>query len=271
MAIQQKLVKNFDVGRFGYKPEAIVIHISQGTMSGAYTWFNNSTSKASSHYMVSKSGEIWQFVKDENTAWANGNINQPNWSLLKPNVNPNFYTLSIEFEGMSGEPWTQAMYNSAAELIKTLSLKWNISIDRNHIIGHNQIDSINRRSCPGSGVDLNKLIQLSIGFNEEDPEMIKELQNKINELTARVNSLQSELNITKSQLQSNKTQISELSKNNLDLQSKLNSQSGEVVKYKRDIEDLKDEIERMQNEDKNNLQRFSASDLFNAWLKKVRG
>lgn len=155
MEIISKPVQNFDTGRFGYKPEAIVLHIAQGTLEGMYSWFNNSASKSSSHYGVGKDGRIWNFVEDKNTAWHAGQGWKPTWGLFKWGVkNTNLYTIGIEHEGRSGQPWTNAMRNASAWLVAKLCLQWNIPCDRLHIIGHNEINSVNRATCPGTGTHI---------------------------------------------------------------------------------------------------------------------
>lgn len=154
MDVVWKPVVNFTEGRAGYKSEAIVIHIGEGTLEGGYAWFNNPASGVSAHYMIGKEGEKWQFVKDENTAWHAGGINKPSWPLLKPGVNPNLYTIGIEHEGWTGEEWTQKMKDSSAELIAHLCQKYSITLDNVHIIGHYMINSVSRINCPGKGVDI---------------------------------------------------------------------------------------------------------------------
>lgn len=186
--IQFKPVVNYTKGRSGYRPEAIVIHIAEGSLIGGYSWFNNPNSKVSSHYMVSKNGTIWQFVKLEDTAWHAGGVSNPNWSHLKSGVNPNLYTIGIEHEGFTGEPWSDAMYNATAELIGQLGRDWGIAVDREHIIGHYQINSTSRSRCPGSGVDLNKLVNLATTFYE-DPRVIQELKNTIQALEVQIRKL----------------------------------------------------------------------------------
>jgi N-acetyl-anhydromuramyl-L-alanine amidase AmpD len=237
MEILFKPVTNFSYGRAGFNPEAIVIHIAEGTLQGGYAWFNNPTSQASSHYMVGKRGEIWQFVKDENTAWHAGGINKPSWNLLKPGVNPNLYTIGIENEGFTGEPWTENMYRSCAELIFNLSVKYSIPVDRDHIIGHYQINSVSRINCPGNGVDLNKLINLVKNYSE-DPEMIAELQAQIKKLAK---------------------QIDNLSKANIDASTIINKYKAQNTLLVRDTNRLKKEIQELKdaanNSDIESLQR----------------
>jgi N-acetyl-anhydromuramyl-L-alanine amidase AmpD len=68
MEIIQKKSPNFWVGRKGYRPEAIVIHIMDGTLIGTDSWFANHTSQVSAHYGIGKNGEIHQYVQENDTA-----------------------------------------------------------------------------------------------------------------------------------------------------------------------------------------------------------
>ncbi len=190
--ISFKPVINFWAGRSGYKPEAFVIHIAEGTLEGGYAWFNNPSSQVSAHYMVGKDGRIWQFVKLEDTAWHAGGVDNPNWSLLKAGVNPNLYTIGIEHEGFTGQPWTNAMYNASAELIGTIGREWGIKVDRDHIIGHYQLNSVNRSNCPGSGVDMNKLVSMAQHYYKPSSNSeIQRLQNEIKVKNQEITNLQS--------------------------------------------------------------------------------
>src|SRR3990167_11456499 len=98
--IIQKPSPNFTKGRGSYyKPELIVLHIMVGSLSGTDSWFTSSISKVSSHYGIGFNGEVHQYVKEEDTAWTQGIVNNPSFKLYKQGVNPNTYCLSIEHEG----------------------------------------------------------------------------------------------------------------------------------------------------------------------------
>jgi N-acetylmuramoyl-L-alanine amidase len=172
---------NFTTGRSGYNPEAIVIHIMEGTLSGTDSWFKSTISKVSAHYGIGKMGEIHQYVQEKDTAWHAGRVNAPSWSLIKPAgsglyINPNFYTIGIEHEGNDDSIWTDEMYNISSSLIKEISKRWDIPLDRQHIIGHHEIYSL--KTCPGSKVDINKLIALAAGNQVQplitDPQIIRQ-------------------------------------------------------------------------------------------------
>ena len=62
---------------------AIVDHIMSGTLLGTDSWFLNPASKASSHYGIGKNGEIHQYVDLDCPAWANGVVNNPDWSFVQ--------------------------------------------------------------------------------------------------------------------------------------------------------------------------------------------
>jgi N-acetylmuramoyl-L-alanine amidase len=155
---------NFSKGRKGYHPEAIVIHIMEGTLSGTDSWFRNPQSKVSAHYGVGTNGELHQYVQETDTAWHAGRVNAPVWSFIKPTgngqfINPNYYTIGIEHEGNENTNWTEDMYNTTSSLISEISKRWNIPLDRRHIIGHHEIYSL--KTCPGFNVDLERLVQMS--------------------------------------------------------------------------------------------------------------
>lgn len=147
MNIQKQICSNWSE-RGDYKPEIVVIHISTSTIASAKSWFNTPTSWASSHFITGKDGSIVQFVEEDKKAWANGRVNNPTFKLYKPNVNPNVYSLSIENEGTDLSIAPETQHKALTELLHYLCDKYAIPKDRDHIIGHYQIDGINRINCP---------------------------------------------------------------------------------------------------------------------------
>lgn len=154
--VKQSLSPNHYKGRKGKEIIAIVNHITAGLMTGCLSWLCNPNAKASAHYLVTRKGEIYQLVKDEDTAWHAGFVNKPNWALYDGS-NPNYYTLGIEHEVLAGDGLTEAQYQATLELHRMLIDKHNIPIDNNHIIGHCRIDSVNRLNDPGSKFPWDRL------------------------------------------------------------------------------------------------------------------
>lgn len=147
---------NHSDGRNGHDPLAIVNHIMQSSIESATGWFGNLKAEVSSHFGVARDGRIWQYVALENAAWANGPVANPDTSLgwlhdaILAKVNPNDLTVSIEHEGYTGKPFTPEQYQATLWLHKYLIKKLGIKIDREHLVGHYQIDGNSRKNCPGS-------------------------------------------------------------------------------------------------------------------------
>lgn len=161
MNIIQKPSPNFWSGRKGYRPEAVVIHIMDGTLVGTDSWFVSPSSQVSAHYGISRVGEVHQYVQEGDTAWHAGRVDKPSWNLIKPDINPNLYSIGIEHEGKPNDIWTEDMKSASANLIREICKRWQIPIDRQHIIGHYQIFS-QKPNCPSANKSIiNELIALA--------------------------------------------------------------------------------------------------------------
>jgi len=151
--------KNFMRGRpGGFRPAAIVIHISEGTLASADAWFNNDAAVVSAHYCVGRSGEVHQYVGEEDTAYHAGSPVNPTWRLLRPHVNPNFYTVGIEHEGRAQDEWPDVQYSTSAELVGEIARRWSIPLDADHIVLHREIRG--NKTCPGFVFSREKLLSL---------------------------------------------------------------------------------------------------------------
>lgn len=155
---------HFGTGRKGQRPVAIVIHIAEGSTAAVDSWFQNPASQVSAHYLVRKDGGVNQYVREENTAWHAGRVLRPTWAGLvkKPDgtfLNPNLYTIGIEHEGQAADPWPDAMYERSARLLAELHCRWSIPLDRAFVVGHREIFA--GKTCPGSAVDLGKLVGMA--------------------------------------------------------------------------------------------------------------
>ena len=68
-------------------------------------------------------------------------------------------TISIEHEGNTGVTFSEAQYQATLWLHKQIMLNYpQIKANRQCIIGHYQIDSINRPNCPGTAFPWARLI-----------------------------------------------------------------------------------------------------------------
>lgn len=142
---------NFRRGRpIGFHPEAIVIHSLESDLATAERAFNTPGSQRSAHFGVSKRGEVHQYVEEKDTAFHAGIVINPTWTLLKPKVNPNFYTIGIEHEGPAENPWPAEQLAASARLIAEIAARWSIPLDGEHVIRHQEIRA--SANCPGKGL-----------------------------------------------------------------------------------------------------------------------
>ena len=154
--LQQNHSPNKYNGRFGYNPEAIVLHICQGSYEGSLNWLKNPASKVSAHFLISDTSVISQLVECKNSAWHAGVVVNPTWPLLKQNVNPNFYTLGIELAGFSKDLPTLSKIVTVSRLIRALCNKFNIPVDLSHIIPHHAINA--NKTCPGPNINIPNIV-----------------------------------------------------------------------------------------------------------------
>jgi N-acetyl-anhydromuramyl-L-alanine amidase AmpD len=166
---------NFAAGRRGFKPDAIVIHIIVGSLKSADAQFGNPASKVSAHYGVGRDGVVHQYVQETDTAFHAGIIDRPNRDLLqevlRPNVNPNLYTIGIEHEGFANQDWTEAQIATSTELVREIASRWDIPLDRKHVIKHHEIRFA--KSCPGENVNMDALIAKANGLPGPAPQSIQ--------------------------------------------------------------------------------------------------
>lgn len=190
MNIIQKSTPNFRVGRGNQKPEIVVIHIMAGSLAGTDSWFASPKSGVSSNYGVGLNGEIHQYVADENMAWANGIINNPTFKLLKAGVNPNLYTLSIENEGQDLGKAPEAQLNALAGLVASLMTRWNIPCDRDHLIGHYQVDGVKKINCPSPDHTVidKLLVRVQSLMNVDETVQISVPKSKLNDILNYINN-----------------------------------------------------------------------------------
>jgi N-acetyl-anhydromuramyl-L-alanine amidase AmpD len=173
--IIQKPSPNFWQGRDGQEAVAICYHgtgspqnpLNPG-LEDIDQVFSNPDYDASTHFAISRTGEIHQYVDTKNAAWGNGPMNSPDMSIpwiadcFKNNINPNLRTISIETKNDSSnsQALTEPQYQSLLWLSrKLLAENPKIKADRNGMIGHFQLDKKNRARCPGPNFPMERLMK----------------------------------------------------------------------------------------------------------------
>ncbi|OXY92225.1 N-acetylmuramoyl-L-alanine amidase [Streptomyces diastatochromogenes] len=142
---------NDDYGNhdLGDRPDAqsiryIVIHDTEGTWDGVLNLVQDPTYVSWNYTIRSTDGLIAQHVKAKDVAWHAGN-----WYI-------NAKSVGIEHEGFLAAPdawYTEAMYRSSARLVKYLARKYGIPLDRQHILGHDNVPGPTTSTIPGMHTD----------------------------------------------------------------------------------------------------------------------
>ena len=108
----------------------LVVHDTEVDYDGTLATFENSHNYVSAHYVTrSSDGLVTQMVPTHDVAWHAGN-----WWI-------NMHSVGIENEGFALDPsyFTNQLYHSLARLTRYTAERYGIPLDREHIIGHDQV------------------------------------------------------------------------------------------------------------------------------------
>lgn len=118
----------------------VVIHTIEGSAAGAISWFKNSSSNVSAHYVINYDGSITQMVQDKDIAWHAGNSYY------------NAHSIGIEHAGYANQNyWTTAMYAKSAALTRWICIEYGIPMTRQRILGHNEVPDPDGTGYGGAG------------------------------------------------------------------------------------------------------------------------
>ncbi|MEV5975117.1 N-acetylmuramoyl-L-alanine amidase [Streptomyces sp. NPDC051921] len=152
----------------GMDVDFIVIHDLEGSYDGGVSWFQDPVSGVSAHYVMKADGsEATQMVATKDIAFHAGNY----WV--------NLHGVGIELEGYAaqGPTWfTPAQYKATAALVGYLARRFDVPLDRKHIIGHDNIlpprpaRAPDAHWDPGPYWDWEKFMSLLDADHRQDPE-----------------------------------------------------------------------------------------------------
>ncbi|MFJ8059403.1 N-acetylmuramoyl-L-alanine amidase [Streptomyces sp. NPDC096142] len=115
----------------GVQIKYIVLHDTESSYDAAIKTFQTVGSGDSAHYVMRASdGAVTQMTHTKDIAFHAGNY----WF--------NMHSIGIEHEGYAahGATWySQAQYRATADLVRYLARKYDIPLDREHIIGHDNV------------------------------------------------------------------------------------------------------------------------------------
>ncbi|WP_030419180.1 N-acetylmuramoyl-L-alanine amidase [Streptomyces sp. NRRL F-5065] len=122
----------------------IVVHDTEGTWDGVLNMVRDPSYVSWNYTLRSTDGHVAQHVKAKDVAWHAGN-----WYV-------NAHSIGLEHEGFLAEPdswYTEAMYRSSARLVAYLAGRYGIPLDRQHIIGHDNVPGPTAATVPGMHTD----------------------------------------------------------------------------------------------------------------------
>lgn len=141
----------------GIRIDTIVIHDTESSYDAAITTFEQAGGAAAHYVMRSSDGAVTQMVPTKDLAFHAGNYST------------NMHSIGIEHEGYAahGATWyTEAQYEATADLVKYLAARFGIPLDREHIIGHDNVAGPKSSLVsgmhwdPGPGWDWNHFMNL---------------------------------------------------------------------------------------------------------------
>ena len=140
---------NYGNHDLGDRPESqeiryIVIHDTEGDWPTTLQLAQDPTYLAWHYTVRSADGHIAQHVKTKDVGWHAGN-----WDV-------NARSVGIEHEGFlaqGGSWYTEAMYRSSAALVRYLTARFGIPVDRAHILGHDNVPGITPPNVQGMHED----------------------------------------------------------------------------------------------------------------------
>lgn len=106
--------------------------------------------EVSSHFFIRRDGSLWQFVSCNDRAWHAGQSHYRG----RPQCNDD--SIGIELEGLEGDTFEEAQYQSLVDLCQALRQNYPIA----HLAGHEHI-APGRKQDPGPGFDWARLKHMS--------------------------------------------------------------------------------------------------------------
>lgn len=167
-----EFTENCYKGHGGYIPDMIVCHISNN-YEHAIDNFYNKDLEVSSHFIIARDGRVKQVVDLHDSSWCNGtSLNETSdvyYKFAKNDIvrsrayNANYYTFSIEHESFDGsltDVQYEASLNVIKKIIKFMKDEYNVDfkLDRDHLVGHRELNPIVRTICPGNKFPFDKLL-----------------------------------------------------------------------------------------------------------------
>lgn len=108
----------------------LVLHATVGSARSALTWLCNPASKASTHYLIDKTGHIYQLVADDQVAWHAG---RASWHGVTT-INERSIGIELENANDGRDPYPATQLAACHDLCQSLIARFNI--ERADVVRH---------------------------------------------------------------------------------------------------------------------------------------
>ncbi|MGC0385252.1 N-acetylmuramoyl-L-alanine amidase [Streptomyces sp. SAI-129] len=129
--------------------DMVIVHVTQGSFDSAVRAFQDPGHQAAAHYIVGQDGRVTQMIRELDVAYHAGNRDY------------NERSVGIEHEGFVDRPqdFTDAMYAASARLTARICARYDIPVDRTHILGHVEVPGTDHTD-PGPHWDWDRYLKL---------------------------------------------------------------------------------------------------------------
>lgn len=141
------------------KPEAVVLHHSDGSYLGGVEWIGDPVSRVSYHVLIARDGRRTVFANDTDRAWHAG---VSSWQGRK---DLNSWSLGVSWEGNTYEnPLGEDAMASAIEYLVPRMKKWGISM--NMVLTHQQVAPTRKTDIsPGDAARFKSRLKSALAAN----------------------------------------------------------------------------------------------------------
>ncbi|QKW09336.1 N-acetylmuramoyl-L-alanine amidase [Streptomyces sp. NA04227] len=132
-----------------YAVDRVVVHVTQGSYRSTVKVFRDPSHRAATHYVVRGDGHVTQMIRELDVAFHTGNREY------------NERSVGIEHVGWVDRPesFTDAMYRSSARLTARICARYDLPVDREHIVGHVEVPGTDHTD-PGRFWDWDRYLRL---------------------------------------------------------------------------------------------------------------
>jgi N-acetylmuramoyl-L-alanine amidase len=158
------------------RPQAVVVHATEGELAAALAHLRDPQSQVSAHYVVDRDGTVYQLVPERAVAYhvacgVEGCVKSCP-PFLCGERKPESRSIGIELVnrgkvpqdwpgavyedygmafGWRWEEYSQAQRDALKRLVEDIAVRWGIAVDPDHVVGHYRVQG---KSDPGPALNL---------------------------------------------------------------------------------------------------------------------